>query len=110
MVDYETYPWLAEQIVQYIPQPDPKKGGSDPVTVFLPENHQPNDGFEIFNGLYAHGIDNVQIEDYSPQAVDNMTTDLGFIIQKPDNIGNQYQGYPILMFNNQEFVIIPIHR
>jgi hypothetical protein len=110
LMDFQTFPWLAKQIVPYIQQPDPKKGGAEPVTVFLPENHNANDGVEIFNGLYTHGIDNVQIEDYSPQAVDNMVTARGFIIQKLDPATNAYKGLPILRFNRQDFVIIPVNK
>ena len=110
LMDYQTYPWLAGQIAELAPPPDLKSGDAEQIMVFLPEDHDSTDEADIYNGLRTRGFDNTQIEVYSPETVDAMVTDKGFIIQPLGNDEKQYTEYPTLQFNNQEFVIIPVQK
>ena len=110
LMDYQTYPWLASRIARLAPQPDPKSGESEQITVFLPEERTSKNEAEIYNGLRTRGINKTQIEVYAPEAVNAMVTDKGFIIQPLNTEDEQYPGYPTLQFNNQEFVIIPVQK
>jgi hypothetical protein len=110
LMDYQTYPWLASRIVQIAPQPDPKSGEYERITVFLPKERTSSNKVEIFNGLRTHGINDTQIEVYSPEAVAAMVTEKGFIIQNKATGDEQFQDYAGIQFNNQEFVIIPVQK
>ncbi len=110
LMEYQTYPWLASQIAQRVPQPDPKSGASEQITVFLPEIRKSKNEAEIYNGLRSRGIDNTHIEVYSPEAVDAMVTEKGFIIQPLESESGKYSDYPTLRFNDLKFVIIPVQK
>jgi hypothetical protein len=60
--------------------------------------------------LRTHGINNTQVEVYSPEAVAAMETEKGFIIQDKSSGDEQFQDYAGIQFNNQEFVIIPVQK
>lgn len=110
LMEYQTYPWLASQIARMAPQPDPKSGASERITVFLAKDEKSKNGAEIYNGLRTRGIERTVIETYSPEAVEAMTTGKGYIIQVLGVDGEEYPDYPIFRINNQEFVIIPIQK
>ena len=110
LMEYQTYPWLASQIARLAPQPDTKSGDSEQITVFLPRERISQNEAEIYNGLRSRGIDNTEIEVFSPEAVDAMMTDKGFIIQALDADNDLYPEYPTLRINNQDFVIIPVQK
>lgn len=110
LMDYQTYPWLASRIALLAPQPDLKSGDSEQISVFLPEERSSKNGAEIYNGLRTRGIENTQIKVFSPEAVDAMATDKGFIIQPIYDGDKENPEYPTLQFNDQEFVIIPVQK
>ncbi|MDP2966793.1 MAG: hypothetical protein Q8N39_12280, partial [Pelolinea sp.] len=107
--DYQTYPWLAKQISHLLPPPDPKSGDADKITVFLPPDCKSQNEMEIYGGLRTRGIEDIFVEVYSAEAVKNMDTEKGFVIEKLDGIQPR-QGLPVYEFNNQEFVIIPVQK
>jgi hypothetical protein len=109
LMDYQTYPYLAKQISRMLPPPDPKSGQADRVSVFLPEDRTNKSGAEIYNGLRTHGFTRTIVEGYSEDAVDQMTTDIGFIIiSLPDDL--QQTNLPIFKINDEQFQIIPINK
>jgi hypothetical protein len=110
LMEYQTYPWLASQIARMAPQPDPKSGASERITVFLAQNEISRNGADIYNGLRTRGIEKTIIEAYSPEAVSKMTTDQGFIIQEITSIEGQYLEFSPLHFNNKSFVIMPVQQ
>jgi hypothetical protein len=110
LMDYQTYPWLASRIAAIAPPPDPKSGDYERITVFLPKERISINEAEIYNGLRTHGINNTQVEVYSPEAVAAMETEKGFIIQDKSSGDEQFQDYAGIQFNNQEFVIIPVQK
>jgi hypothetical protein len=109
LMDYQTYPYLAKQISRMLPPPDPKSGKADRVSVFLPKERTNKSGAEIYNGLRTHGFTRTIVEVYSEDAVDQMATDIGFIIiSLPDNL--ERTDLPIVEINDEQFQIIPINK
>ena len=107
--DNQTYPWLAKQISQLLPQADQKSGDAVKITVYLPPDSTSHNGTEIYSGLRTRGFENISVEEYSVEAVKNLKTEKGFVIEKLD--GKQsLQGLPVYEFNNQQFVIIPVQK
>jgi len=107
--DNQTYPWLAKQISQLLPQADQKSGDAVKITVYLPPDSTSHNGTEIYSGLRTRGFENISVEEYSVEAVKNLKTEKGFVIEKLD--GKQsLQGLPVYEFNNQQFVIIPVKK
>jgi hypothetical protein len=108
LLDYQTYPWLASQISRLAPLPDLKSGDAEQITVFVPAGTDSIGKAEIYNGLRTNGIDKTTIEFYSPEAVDAMETERGFIIKQLASTEDNDSGYPALAFNQEFFVIIPV--
>lgn len=109
LMAYQTYPYLARQISHLLPPPDPKSGATERVTVFLPKERTTKSGAEIYNGLRTYGYPCTIIEGYSAEGVDQMATDLGFIIVRlPDGLSQE--NLPILEINSMQFQIIPLSK
>jgi len=109
LMEYQTYPYLARQISRMLPPPDAKSGQADRVTVFLPEERTNKSGAEIYNGLRTHGFTRTIIEGYSDEAIEQMTTDTGFIIiQLPDHL--EQSDLPVWEINGMRFQIITVER
>lgn len=109
LMDYQTYPYLAKQISRMLSPPDPKSGQADRVSVFLPEERTSGSGAEIYNGLRTRGFTRTIVEGYSREAVNRMTTDIGFIIiSLPDDL--ERTDLPVLEINDEQFQIIPIDK
>jgi len=109
LMDYQTYPYLARQISRMLPPPDSKSGQAERVTVFLPRERTNKSGAEIYNGLRTHGFDRTLIEGYSQDAVEDMSTDKGFIIVRlPDEMARE--DLPIIEINEMQFQIIEIGK
>jgi hypothetical protein len=109
LMEYQTYPYLAKQIVRMLPAPDPKSGEVDKVTVFLPEVPMAKSRSEIYNGLRTRGYNATIIKKYSEEAVSEMITEKGFIIVSlPDELSQQ--DLPVYEINDLEFQIIQIEK
>jgi hypothetical protein len=109
LMNYQTYPYLAKQISRMLPPPDPKSGQADRVSVFLPNERAKKSNAEIYNGLRTHGFPRTIIEGYSEDAVDQMATDIGFIIiLLPDDL--ERNDLPVLEINGEQYQIIPIDK
>jgi hypothetical protein len=109
-MEYQTYPWLANQIARLIPQPDPKHLESEQVTVFVAEEIPSRARGEIYEGLYTRGVHRTLFETYSPEAIDAMTTEKGFIIQPIESDLEQYPEDQTFQFYDQKFAIIPVQK
>jgi hypothetical protein len=109
LIQYQTYPWLASQIARLAPQPDLKTGDYIRISVFMPQDRTDKNEAEIYNGLRIRGINKTIVEINTPQAVDAMTTNLGYIIERLDGAAPQ-AGQPVYRFNNQQFEIIPVQK
>lgn len=106
LLDYQTYPWLANKIAELAPAPDPKSGEYEKISVFVPQDIETGQKAEIYNGLRVRGIDNTYIAKYSPDAVANMPTAKGFIIRpKTGDISYTESDQPIYSFNGKNFII-----
>jgi hypothetical protein len=110
LMEYQTYPWLANQIARLIPQPDPKHLESEQVTVFVAEEIPSRARGEIYEGLYTRGVHRTLFETYSPEAIDAMTTEKGFIIQPIESDLEQYPEDQTFQFYDQKFAIIPVQK
>lgn len=111
LIEYQTYPWLAAQIARLVEPPDPKSGEADQISVFLPEDRDPKNEAEIYNGLRVRGIDNTYIAVYSMEQVAEMTTRKGFIIQKVAKTSSiEKSTIPVYSFHGQYFTIELVER
>ena len=110
LLDYQTYPWLSSQIAEKIPRPSPKLAFSGPVTVFVPADLGRSSGDEIYYGLYVRGIEDTKIEIYSPDAIDTMVTERGFIIQPLDANSEKYPDGQVESFYGKEFNVILVNK
>ena len=109
LMNYQTYPYLAKQISRMLPLPDAKSGVAERVTVFLPEERTVKSGVEIYNGLRTRGFIDTVIKEYSEEALEQMETDLGFVIlQLPDK--QSRIDMPIFEINGLQFQIIRVEK
>ena len=108
--EYQTYPWLAQQISELLPQPDLKTADMEKITVFLPLEHDTKNGTEIYNGLRVRGINGTQVLTYTVDDLDQMTNDTGFIIQKLESAQDAPAGQRVYEFNGNYFTLQEVHR
>jgi hypothetical protein len=108
--EYQTYPWLAQQISELLPQLDLKTANMEKITVFLPFEHDAKNGTEIYNGLRVRGINGTQVLTESRDTLEDMANDTGFIIQKIDSAQDAPAGQKIYEFNGEYFTLQKIQR
>jgi hypothetical protein len=105
LMDYQTYPWLSQQIAELLPDPDLKNTNTEKISVYLPGDHESIDEAEIYNGLRVRGIDNTEILTYTVDPLNAMPTSKGFIIQTIDNPNDIEDALRLYEFNGLYFTI-----
>lgn len=111
LLDFQTYPWLAEQISELAPTVDIKSGDFEQISVFLPPNSTSQNRAEIYNGLRVRGIDNTIVEINTYGNISGIQTDEGFVIVKLANKESGLDdGMRIYEFDHEFFTIQPITR
>ena len=110
LMDYQTYPWLAQQISKLLPPPDLKSADAEKVTVFLPDDHESKDEAEIYNGLRVRGINGTEVLTETEDSLEQMRTDRGFIIQKLESAQDPQSGQKVYEFNGEYFLLQEVHR
>ena len=111
LMEYQTYPWLAEKIAELTPVPDQKNGEAERVSVYLPLETNTQQRAEIYNGLRVRGVNNTHIADFSPEAANEMPTKKGFIIYSYSGEESiEGSSKHIYSFNGEQFLIEPIER
>jgi len=109
--EYQTYPWLAEEIAKLAPVPDQYDWESERISVFLPAETSKQQRAEIYNGLRVRGVHNTYIADFSPEAVGEMPTSKGFIISTYSEEESTTESSKLIYsFNSNRFWIEPIER
>jgi len=110
LMDYQTYPWLSQQIAALLPDVDIKNQDSGKISVFLPAEHESQDEAEIYNGLRVRGIDNTEILTYTIDPLESMSNDKGFIIQPLADPRAAGAGLRVYEFNGKHFTIQEVNR
>ena len=106
LLDFQTYPWLAEQVYELVPFTDISSGNFNGISVFLPTDSTSKNKSEFYNGLRVRGIENTIIEVNSPEKIAGMQTWEGFIIEKIDKAELELDdNLRIYEFNNEHFSI-----
>ncbi len=110
LIDYQTYPWLSQQIASLLPGQNVKGQETGKISVFLPPEHNSQDEAEIYNGLRVRGIDNSEILTEGVDAQESMTNPKGFIIQQLADPQDAVEGLKVYEFNGAYFTIREIDR
>jgi hypothetical protein len=110
LMGYQTYPWLANQIARQIFQSEPIPTYTEQVTIFVGEEIPLRARGEIYEGIYVRGVRRSIFQTYTPEAIDAMVTERGFIIRKMESELNDYPENQIFQFSDQEFAIIPVQK
>lgn len=105
LMDYQTYPWLSEQISRLLPIPDAKDGNAESISVYLPERHESKNEAEIYNGLRVRGINGTEILTDSIDDITEMPTEKGFVIKQIKNRQQAQSGLTVYEFNGEYFTI-----
>jgi len=105
LLEYQTYPWLSMQIARQLPAPDFKNQRNEKISVFIPKEDVLQDSNEIYNGLRVRGIDNSYIFIYPDDAVEEMPTASGFIIERIHTEQSEAAASGLYEFNGEFFRI-----
>jgi len=106
LLDFQTYPWLAEQISKLTTPVDIVSGDYKKISVFLPDDISIDNRAELYNGLRVRGINKTKIEINTPENIAGMQTETGFIIEKYDKAGAGLdEDARVNEFNNETFSI-----
>jgi hypothetical protein len=108
LLDYQTYPWLSQQVSDQVRAAGRVGQASDNISVYIPDDFNSQDRVEMYNGLRVRGIDNADVYVLGTHAPEDMQTDLGFIIRKLD--GTETSDLKVYEFNGQRFTIEDISR
>jgi hypothetical protein len=110
LLDYQTYPWLSQQVVERVRAAGKADQASDNISVYIPSNYNSQDRVEMYNGLRVRGIDNANIPILGMDDPEDMQTDLGYVIRKVSGDDAQASGLKVYEFNGQRFTIEDISR
>jgi hypothetical protein len=110
LMDYQTYPWLSEQIADLLPESNLKDQSGGKISVFLPAEHTSQDEAEIYNGLRVRGIDNTEILTEEVDSLESMTNPRGFVIQELKSADEAGEGLKVYAFNGRRFTIREVNH